>query len=195
MFENQSQWNRAPGPAGTYTWTQVPQKPDPALSNNYYNTQPSNCPDDWSHLFDTNHQRESSSHEQFQSDQTNDHSYSNLLPSIPPSVSPMATGHIQPCNLNIVLKSDQADTSAQSSELRARLERLERILDGLQASLADLTRTVETKSSGFEEDVANSLGAITKGMEKFFNRFASHLEDEEIKLAEARITQVEMAPM
>lgn len=107
----------------------------------------------------------------------------------------MATGHIQPCNLNIVLKSDQADTSAQSSELRARLERLERILDGLQASLADLTRTVETKSSGFEEDVANSLGAITKGMEKFFNRFASHLEDEEIKLAEARITQVEMAPM
>ncbi|KAF5675915.1 hypothetical protein FDENT_9632 [Fusarium denticulatum] len=195
MFTNQNQWSRAPGPAGTYTWTQVSQKPDPTLNNNHYTTQPSNCPDNWSQFFDTGNQRESSSLEQLQPDQIDDHSYSNLLPSIPPSVSTMAAGHIQPCNLNIVLKSDQTDTSAQSSELRARLERLERILAELQASLADLTRKVETKSSGFEEDVANSLVAITKGMEKFFNRFASHLEDEEIKLAEARFTEVEMAPM
>lgn len=54
---------------------------------------------------------------------------------------------------------------------------------------------METRSPSFEEDVTNSLSAITKGMEKFFNRFASHLEDEELRLAQTRIIEVEEAIM
>ncbi|KAJ4248077.1 hypothetical protein NW762_012847 [Fusarium torreyae] len=192
MYSNQNQWNRGPVPAGTYTWSQILQKQDPDPSNNY--AQPSSCPDDLSHLFDNNIQKQTPSHGQPQLGQVEEYPYLNSLPSSQPSVSTVTAGPIQPCNLNIVLKPDQTDASAQSSELRARVESLERILDGLQASLAILTKKVET-SSGFEEHVTNSLDAITKGMEKFFNRFASHLEDEEVKLAEACIIEVEEATM
>lgn len=76
-----------------------------------------------------------------------------------------------------------------------RLERVDHLLGDLQICLTNLGEKMELQRISHEEKVNYSIETIKKGMDKFFTRFASQLENEMTDTEERGGCKAELALM
>ncbi|KAH7000875.1 hypothetical protein EDB80DRAFT_581018 [Ilyonectria destructans] len=125
------------------------------------------------------------------------------------SMATPGTGTPQPCTLNLVLRPEQLENDSQGSEMQKRidrvehrlermehrLERVDHLLGDLQICLTNLGEKMELQRISHEEKVDYSIETIKKGMDKFFTRFASQLENEMTDTEERGGCKAELAVM
>ncbi|KAK2609310.1 hypothetical protein QQS21_002091 [Conoideocrella luteorostrata] len=78
------------------------------------------------------------------------------------------------------LEQPSTESSRQSSAVEARLERLEHALNKVE----NVVDNVAHRLSEFEStDVPDKIESIKKGLDRFFDEFAAHLEQKDVEIA------------
>ncbi|RSL89851.1 hypothetical protein CEP52_014773 [Fusarium oligoseptatum] len=164
MFSTQPQPTSQQRNTGGYPWVQTNQQPDPAFGNNQ--SQASNNLGGWPWL-DANRLGH------FQTEQAEGLPLLSSLAPAQPNISTSSTtttaGPPQSHTLNIILKSDQSESSSQNAELHARIKVLEGLLGEVRSSLASLTEKVEMQRLSHEEKCFKFTGSYQKGDGKIFH--------------------------